>query len=425
MTISPLQDNPPAPALPLARSQRLLERARGVYAGLTSTMMKRPDQFAPGQFPVYVSRGEGARVTDVDGNSYIDFICGLGANSLGYCHEKINTAISETLGSGILHSLPIELELKAAEAVLATIPHAQRLRFFKTGADATSASIRLSRAITGRERIAVVGYNGWHDQFMFDTPGVPKALAQLTERFALMAPAQEGALLERLGKGDNDLAAVLLSVPYNRQLSGEFLQQLRAACSRAGTLLVLDEIVTGYRVRLGGIQELHDIEADLVCVSKALAAGMPLSAVVGPERHMSVMEKLQVSTTFGGEALSLAACIAAHSVYRETNYVAHLASLGERLRTGVNRVSEEQHSPLRVVGYDAIPMFLFAKTPPEHVPLATQFVGLMAERGVILRRDVNFLCLAHTTEQIDTTIEATASSLRAMREAGCFDTKQS
>lgn len=420
MTISTPHENPLTSRLPLARSKQLLARAESTYAGLTSTMMKRPDQFAPGSFPVYVQRGQGAVVTDVDDNSYIDFICGLGANSLGYRHEKIDGAITSALRSGILHSLPVELELKAAEAVVATIPHAERLRFFKTGADATSASIRIARAITDREVIAVVGYNGWHDHFMFDTPGVPKALASLTERFALMSPAQEAPLLERLETGTQNLAAVLLSVPYNRTLSQSFLQELRAACTRAGTLLILDEIVTGYRVSLGGIQQIHGIEADLVCVSKALAAGMPLSAVVGPAKNMAVIDKLQVSTTFGGECLSLAACLAAHTVYHETNYVEHIASLGSRLREGVNRVSQELESPLRVVGYDPIPMFLFAKAPPEHVPLAIQFVGQMAKRGVLMRRDVNFICAAHTQTQIDTTIAATQDSLKEMRKAGLF-----
>lgn len=413
-----------APKLRLARSNELLARARKTYAGLTSSMMKRPDQFCPGSFPTYLESGSGAVVRDVDGNQYVDFVCALGAGSLGHAHPAIRAALTETLHRGTLHSLPLALELDAAEAVLEAVPGGERLRFFKTGADATSASVRISRAITGRERIAVVGYNGWHDHFTFDTPGVPSPLRALTERFNLMIPAQEQSLIERVSAGERDLAAVVLSAPYNRIVTREFLLRLREACQAAGTLLVLDEIVTGYRLALGGLQERLGVEADLVCVSKALAAGMPLSAVVGPASHMAYVEKLQVSTTFGGESLSLAACIAAHSVYRTTDYFSHVARLGARLREGVNRVSQNLGSPLRVTGYDAIPMFLFSHKLESHVPLATQFVGLMARRGCLLRRDVNFVCAAHTESQIDEAIVAASESLAEMQQAGLFTTQR-
>ncbi len=409
-----------APELVLTQSNELLARARRVYGGQTSSMMKRPEQFAPGAYPVYLREGRGAVTVDVDGRAYVDFICALGASSLGQRHPVVEEAIAGALQRGVLHSLPIELEVLAAEAVLDATPGAERVRFFKTGADATSAAIRIARASTGRDRIVVVGYNGWHDHFMFDTSGVPTAIARLTERFDLKREEQEAALIDRLTRGDEDLAAVILSVPYNRVLSREYLAQLRQACSNAGTLLVLDEIVTGYRVGPGGIQQLLGVKADLVCLSKALAAGMPLSAVAGPERYLAVVDQLQVSTTFDAEALSLAACLAAHSVYAQGWYYERIAHLGRRLAQGINRESEALATPLRVVGYDPIPMFLFSGALPEHVRLATCFVGLMARRGFLLRRDVNFLCAAHTDGQVDAAIGAAAESLGEMKQAGCF-----
>lgn len=406
--------------LRLDRSNELLQQAKRSIAGVTFSMMKRPEQFAPGSFPVYIERGQGATVVDVDGNEYVDLICGLGANSLGHQHPAVAAAIGETLSRGLLHSLPTALEVRVADAILeataktANAPE-RMVRLFKTGADATSAAVRLSRYLTKRERIVTVGYNGWHDHFQYDTPGIPSSVAQLTQRLPLFEPHQEAALLQLLSREGSQIAAVVLSVPYNRQLTSEFLQELRRECTTQGTLLVMDEIVSGFRLAMGGAQEYFGVQGDLACYSKALAAGMPLSALVGSAELMGKMNDLQVSTTFGGELLSLAVCEAALRVYRETDYFQHVASLGRRIREGVNQVAEAAGSSLRVRGYDAIPMFLFSLNPAEHVVAATKFVGLMAQRGFLLRRDVNFMSSAHTPEQVEALIAATAEALAIIK----------
>lgn len=407
--------------LTLTRSLALLERAKQRIPGVTLSMMKRPEQFAPGEFPVFLARGQGAVVEDVDGQSYVDFVCGLGATSLGHGHPALLAAAQEALATGFVHSLPTALEPEVAELFCEVVPNAEMVRFFKTGADATSAAVRLARAITGKSRIITVGYNGWHDAFMYDTPGVPPAVAELSRRLPLFVPSEEAPLLQAIQEQRGELAAVLVSLPYNRLVSSELLQNVKQACRDAGALFVLDEIVTGFRVALGGAQELYGVQADLSCYSKALAAGMPLSAISGPAQHLSVMDRLQVSTTFGGETLSLAVCRAALELYRRTPYVETLSALGRRLREGVNRVSEQEGTPLRVVGYDAIPLFSFAPGDmARHTRLMQPFQGQMAQRGVLLRRDVNFLCGAHTEAQIEYTIQAAQESLRAMKAAGVF-----
>ena len=407
--------------LVLNRSNALLERARAVIPGVTLSMMKRPEHFAPGAFPVFLNGGRGALVEDVDGNEFIDFVCGLGATSLGHQHPALLEAMRSVLERGFIHSLPVSLEVSAAELLVDTIPGAEMARFFKTGADATSAAVRLARAITGKERIIAVGYNGWHDHFMFDSPGVPKALAALTRRMPLFTPADEAPLLAAIEQDGVDLAALLLSVPYNRSLSKEFLERVRRACTQQGVLLVFDEIVTGFRLALGGAHQHFGIQADIACFSKSLAAGMPLSAVVGPREHLKVMDTLQVSTTFGGELLSLAVCEAALNVYRSTDYIEQIAALGSALCSGVNAASSAANAPLRVLGYDSIPLFAFDRDPARHGPLMRQFQAQMAERGVLLRRDLNFINGAHTKEQIDFTVAASAESLAAMRRAGAFE----
>jgi aminotransferase MxcL len=398
-------------------SNRLLAEAKRLVPGLSQSMMKRPEVFAPGSFPVFITRGQGALVEDADGQQFIDFISGLGANMLGHNHPDVLEPIRKHLEEGIIHSLPTPVELTAAQAVVDIIPGAEMVRFFKTGADATSAAVRLARYITGKERVITVGYNGWHDHFMFDTPGVPAALAGLTQRMPLFTPPDEGALLTAIEQTGKQLAVVLLSVPYNRVLSREFMHKLRETCTAHEVLLVLDEVVTGFRLALGGAQEFFDVRADFVCISKSIAAGMPLSAVVGPAKHLSKLTDLQVSTTFGGEMLSLAVCESVLKGYRKSDYIQHIASLGKRLREGVNARAEQLGSPLRVIGYDAIPFFLFDKNPAEHAKRMQPFQGAMARRGVLLRRDVNFICAAHTAEQIEYTIEMAGEALQSLAQA--------
>jgi len=407
-------------SLDFSQSEALAARAKQCVAGFTQSMMKRPDQFAPGRFPIYLERGDGAEVTDVDGNRYIDYVCGLGANTLGHNHPAVTEAIQKNLQRGLIHSLPAPVEVEVAELLCDTLPGVEMVRFFKTGADANSAAVRLARATTGREKIVIVGYNGWHDHYQFDTPGVPAVLRDYSFRMPLFTPADEAPLLALIEEHHAELAAVLLSVPYNRVLEAGFLQQLCDLCRSHGVLFIIDEVVTGFRLALGGAQAFFEVKADLVTLSKGIAAGMPLSAVVGAASLMSEMEKLQVSTTFGGEMLSLEVCRAALNIYRNTDGITTMARLGQRLREGVNCVSTECNTPLRIVGYDPIPMFLFAPNPTEHLRYAPDFIAGMAQRGVLLRREVNFLSLAHTEAQIDTTVQATAETLAEMQANGFF-----
>ena len=404
-------------------SEHLKLKAQALIAGFTQSMMKKPEQFCEGRFPVYLNGGEGAEVIDVDDHRYIDYICGLGANMLGHNHPVIVDAIQSGLQRGIIHSLPAPVEIDVAEILCNMIPGAERVRFFKTGADANSAAVRLARHITGKQNIITIGYNGWHDQYMFDTPGVPEVIAEYTQRMPLFRVEDEAPLLELLEQQGERLAAVLISLPYTRQVSGEFMRRLRDVCSAQHVLLIMDEVVTGFRLALGGAQEYYQVQADLVTLSKSLAGGMPLSAVTGPAELMEPMAELQVSTTFGGEMLSLEVCKAVLLEYQRSGYIEHIHRLGAQLKQGINAAAEQLEVPLRVVGYDPVPMFLFDRDMAVHAGYAEIFLGEMAERGVLLRRDVNFICALHQAQQITYTIDAASASLYAMRERGVFDTQ--
>ncbi|MDT0266827.1 aminotransferase class III-fold pyridoxal phosphate-dependent enzyme [Streptomyces sp. DSM 44915] len=409
------EELPPPPTsggpLRLARSAALLTRAAAVIPGITQTFHKRPENFAPGAYPGYAERGSGAVLWDADGNGYVDFVMALGAATLGYDHPAINNVLRERLGRGTLLSLPSPSEVAAAEELTAALPGVDMVRFLKTGAEACAAAVRLARHHTGRERILLAGYHGWHDQLSGPSPGVPAAAARLGERHTLDDDADDQRFLAALRDEGDELAAVLLSTPYHRRLRAEFLHDLRAACDRTGTLLVLDEIVTGFRLAPGGLGQWHRVRADLVCLSKGLAAGLPLAAVAGPAGVLADLARLRVSTTFGGELLALEAMRVALREYARGDYYRHIATLGRRLRDGVNAEAARLGLAPVLVGYDPMPCLRLAPEPADHARRAEQLLAGMARRGFLLRRDVNFVSAAHTTGQIDAAVAAAAEAL--------------
>ncbi|MEU3017491.1 aminotransferase class III-fold pyridoxal phosphate-dependent enzyme [Nocardiopsis sp. NPDC007018] len=402
--------------LPLQRSNALRKRALAVIPGMTQTYQKRPVHFAEGEYPVYAERGDGAVIWDVDGTPYVDFVLALGAATLGYNHPALTNAIRERAGRGTLLSLPSQSEISLSESLVDEIPEAEMVRFLKTGAEACSAAVRLARHKTGRDRVLLIGYHGWHDQLGGRGGGIPRATAALSERRELDGP-YDSRLLEYLRRGQGEqLAAVVLSSPYDTVLERRFLHELRAICDEQGCLLVLDEIVTGFRLAPGGLGHLHGVRADLTCLSKGLAAGMPLAALLGPRAIMAEMAELSVSTTFGGELLSIEAARVALREYSKDDYYGRIANLGARLRDGINLHARELGLGAVVVGHDAMPCLRFSPDPALHAARSQRFQARMAEHGYLFRRDVNFISAAHTGEQIESAVDAARTALRDYRE---------
>jgi glutamate-1-semialdehyde aminotransferase len=325
------------PDLPnISRSEALLERARGLIPAFTQTLAKGPGQHVRGVAPAYLARGKGSHVWDVDGNEYLDWQMAIGPIVLGYGHEAVDEAIRQQLADGITFSLVHPLEVEVAELVREVVPNAEMVRFSKTGCDVTSAAVRLARAYTGRNKVLCCGYHGWHDWYVGTTDrnaGVPQATRDLTFTFQYndLASVQEAL--------DDDVACVVLEpVVFEAPREG-FLQELKELCRANGSLLVFDEMWTGFRIALGGAQQRYDVVADLACFSKAVANGMPLSILAGRRDVMKLLERdVFFFTTFGGEALSLAAARATIGELRARDVPAHLERHGSRLRDGVQDI---------------------------------------------------------------------------------------
>jgi glutamate-1-semialdehyde 2,1-aminomutase len=342
----------------IAESQALYERARGLIPAGTQTLAKGPTQYVDGVAPKYLARGHGSHVWDVDGNEYIDLTMGVGPLVLGYCYPRVDNAISEQLAHGITFSLMHPLEVTVSELVRSMVPGADAVRFSKTGCDATSAAVRLARAFTGRDRVLCCGYHGWHDWYVGTTPrrsGVPLATRELTETFPYNDLPALRALLDRT------VACVILEPMIFESPRADFLQLVKRACEDAGALLIFDEMWTGFRLGLGGAQEFFDVKADLACFSKAVANGMPLSVLTG---RADVMQRLDEDvfffTTFGGEALSLAAAEATLLELRERDVCGEIARQGRKLRDGYTWLAKDKRlGGTKVIGADCRSIITF------------------------------------------------------------------
>ena len=320
------------------RSEQLLEQALRVIPLASQTFSKSKAVLPFGVSPYFVDRAKGSRFWDVDGNEYIDFVNGLACVTLGYGDPDVDAAVRTQMESGVTFSLPHRLEMDVADMLVEMIPCAEKVRFAKNGTDATSGAIRVARAYTKRERVAVCGYHGWQDWYIGSTSrdlGVPECVKALTHTFKY----NDIASLQRLlNEYPGQFAAVILE-PMNYEYPRDgFLERVRDATHGHGAVLVFDETITGFRYGLGGAQQELGVIPDMATFGKGMANGYPLSAVVGKTVYMDLIERVFFSGTFGGETLSLAAAKAVLTKLRSEPVLQTLKARGQIIMDRVSRL---------------------------------------------------------------------------------------
>ena len=393
----------------LANSNQWWARAQQVIPLGTQTLSKSPTQFPRGVAPIFLSRGEGARVWDVDGNEYLDYVMGLGPILLGYCDERINRAITSQLSEAILLSLPHPLEVQVAEKIVDICPGVEAVRFAKSGSDAVSAAVRAARALTGRDSVAVAGYHGWHDWYIGSTSrslGVPESVRNLTIGIPFNS---EDSVREVLLH--EDLAAIVVEPSGASLPSRGFLQKVSELTKEHGSLLIFDEVITGFRVAPGGARERYGVIPDLSCYGKALGNGMPISAVAGSWSAMKIFEDIFFSGTHGGELLSLAAARAVLEAVADGEIAREVEKVGEYLRRGLETALARDGIPSEVCSVSGEPHRLvmsFGYDRP--LVLKTWIQQVFVEHGILFNGGF-FLSAAHRLEDIDRTIEVFESAL--------------
>lgn len=400
----------------ISTSNELFGRALQVQKPVTQTLAKGPGQFSKGVAPIYIQKGKGAHVWDVDGNEYIDYNAAIGPVSLGYAYPVVDDAIRRQLEDGITFSLMSPLEVELSELIQEVIPNAEAVKIAKTGADVCSAAIRVARAYTGREKVFCCGYHGWHDWYIGITSrhaGIPDAVRDMTYTFEYNDIESIKAAL------DQDVAALILEPFIFEAPKESFLQELAAVCKANGTLLIFDEMWTGFRIALGGAQEYFNVKPDLAVYSKACANGMPIALLTGRADVMELFNKEVFSyTTFGGEALSLAACIATIQELRDKNVPQYLDTKGALLKDGYNQIAREtgMDNYTHCIGYNCRSMVTFAPAAGNALELKTLMQQEMIKRGILWAGFHN-MCFSHTDEDIRYTLDAYRDIMPLIKEA--------
>ncbi len=318
------------------KSNQFLKQVEKVIPLASQTFSKSYLQFVKGAAPLFLERGKGANVWDIDGYKYLDFINALLPVILGYQYPAVDEAIKKQLKKGIIFSLPSPLEYELATLLKKHIPCAEMVRFGKNGSDATTGAIRLARAATDREHLAVCGYHGWHDWYIGSTPrnlGVPKSTQQLTHKFEYNNLASLEKIFKRY---KNQVAAVIMEPMSYEEPKDNFLRKVKALAHKHGALLIFDEVITGFRFDLGGAQKLFGVTPDLAAFGKSMANGMPISALVGKRKYMEKIKDIFYSFTQGGEILSIAAAIATIKEMERRNVISYIKKLGTYLQTKTN-----------------------------------------------------------------------------------------
>lgn len=379
---------------------------------VSQTLAKGPGQYSEGACPVYLERGQGCRVWDIDGNEYIDLNAAIGPLSIGYNIPEINEAIIQQLSKGITFSLPHRLEAEVAEIIHQIIPNAEAVRISKSGADVCSAAIRIARAYTGRKKILCCGYHGWHDWYISVTDraaGIPEEVRNLSYTF-------DYNNLDSLKNSlDQDVACVIME-PFVFDPPAEgYLHAVQELCRKNGSLFILDEMWSGFRIALGGAQEYFNIKPDLATYSKAVANGMPIAFLTGRYEILKRFEQdVFFFTTFGGEALSLAAAKATIHFIKDHDVPKALAEKGRYLQENLNALIKDLGADKYFLckGYPCRTTFHIFPESGAPLLIKTFIQQEMIRLGVLWQGNHNIM-YSHTMEDLDYVLKAYKKALEA------------
>ena len=413
----------------VARSLEIYERARQLMPGTTQLISRRPTRSALGVSPIYAERAKGCRIWDVDGNEYVDWMSGVGPIVLGYADDVVDTAVKEQIDRGSVYSIVHESSLALAETLVRLVPSAEMVRYCKGGGEACAMAVRIARGFTGRDKVLFSGYHGWHDWYLaanlgserlqghlfngIDPVGVPAALVGTIE------PFEYGDLdqLEDLLKANDGQVACIIMEPMRTELPpAGYLEGVRALADRYGVVLIFDEVSCGWRISLGGVQEVTGVTPDLTAFAKAISNGYPMGAVVGRREVMAASERMFISSAYWDDNVGIAAALATLGELERRDAPALFERTGAQFRQRIDRAAAACGLPASCVGVAAHPRIQFDLEDPALAPLvATLFVQENARRGLILSTGFFFNC-AHDEAALDHTERVVAESFALIAE---------
>ena len=400
---------------------------------------------AVGGAPVFIASGQGARVRDVDGNEYLDFVLSWGPLILGHCQPEVMDALAEVLKTGTSFGASTPGEVALAEEIVKAFPSIERVRLVNSGTEATLSALRLARAATGRDKILKFEgcYHGHSDSLLVkagsgvatlglpDSPGVPRALAELT----ITIPYNDFETLERaFDTHRNQLAAALVEpVAGNMGVvppKDGFLERLRALTEEQGTVLIFDEVITGFRVAYGGAQQLYGVRPDLTTLGKVIGGGLPVGAYGGKASLMDLVAPsgpVYQAGTLSGNPLAVAAGLKTLEILRRPGTYERLEALGKRLAEGIGTQAKQGGIPLVVNRIGSMMTAFFSRNPVTDYASAkmsdtgmfARFFSVLLDKGVYFppsQFEAFFVSTAHTEEDIDRAVSLAGESIEEIRK---------
>jgi len=410
-----------------SKSDRIRKKFHDVIPGGSHTYAKGDDQYPEFILP-YIAKGEGCHVWDLNGNEFIEFGMGLRSVTLGHAYKPVVDAAYRQMLLGNTFNRPAAIELECAEQLLGMIQGAEMVKFGKNGSDATSASVRLSRAYTGRDMVAICGNHPFFsvdDWFIGSTPmsaGIPKAIQELTVKYQYN---DIGSIKSLFQQYHEKIACVILEPEKEQEPKNDFLQEVKKICHENGAVFILDEMITGFRWHNGGAQSFYGVIPDLSTFGKAMANGFSVSALLGKKEIMKLgglghdKERVFVmSYTYGAENHGLSAALETMKIYEREPVVETLWRQGERLAKGI-RMSIDENKLADFIPIMGRPCCLVYgtrdndKNPSQ--PFRTLLLQETMKRGILAPSLV--VSYSHTDADIDRTIEVFHEAFHIYRKA--------
>lgn len=387
--------------------KELYNHAKTLIPGGTMLLSKRPEMFLPDQWPSYFSKSKGCKIWDLDGKEYLDFsIMGIGTNTLGYGHDEVDKAVMEVVKKGNMSTFSCPEEVYLAEKLIEINPWADNVRFSRAGGEANSLAIRIARAATGKDKVAICGYHGWHDWYIsvnhnskngldshllpgLKPLGVPKALKNTVFPFNYNDFNELVKICD-----ENDIGVIKMEVLRNSEPENDFLKKVRDLATNKGIVLIFDECSSGFRETYGGIFKKYDVEPDLAMFGKTIGNGYALTAVVGKNEVMKYTESTFISSTFWTERIGPTAALKTLEVMQRIKSWKIITEIGQKVRDGWRKISETNDIPINIQGIPAMSSYSFESNNLVRHTYVTQE---MLKKG-FLASDRFYSCISHESD---------------------------
>lgn len=400
----------------MGKGQELYKKAKILIPGGTMLLSKRPEMFLPEQWPAYFSKAKGCKVWDLDGREYTDVsIMGIGTNILGYGNEEVDDAVMQTIKNGNMSTFNCPEEVYLAEKLIELHPWADMVRFARSGGEANAIAIRIARAASGKDKVAICGYHGWHDWYLsanlgdeqnlaghllpgLDPAGVPQTLKGTAIPFNYNN-FQE--LLDLVNK--HDIGVIKMEVSRNMGPIDNFLHKVRKLATDKNIVLIFDECTSGFRQTFGGLHKMYGVEPDMAMFGKALGNGYGITATIGRREVMEAAQKTFISSTFWTERIGPTAALATLKVMERISSWETITNTGNQIKQRWQQLADKYELLIDQWGLPALAGYTFkSKSSLAYKTLITQE---MLEKGYLAGNSV-YVCTEHTPEIINGYFEA-------------------